>query len=109
MVRGMKLCLFLVVLIGLALTPAAVAADDKFNEKFTFEDETFANPDGTVTENGVIEAGSKKTGGGSTFTVCSYFSEGYGEFLGQFESADFASDDPAEVRAFCLANAANRQ
>jgi hypothetical protein len=56
----------------------------------------------------VIEAGSKRTGGGSTFTVCDYYTAGYAEYLGQFESDEFASSEADAVLSFCVDHAAER-
>jgi hypothetical protein len=81
---------------------AASALGAAANAKFTFENVTF--PNGTI---GTIQAGSKTTGNGSTFTNCGFY-DSAGKYLGQFQSATFASDDAAAVRQFCLANFDNR-
>jgi hypothetical protein len=98
----------LVVAAALALPVAAVAGatHTQFNVKFTFTGQTFTT--GTVvTTDGVIRAGSKTTGGGSTFTNCDYYTA-QGASLGNFQSADFASSDADAVRSFCLLHFADR-
>lgn len=71
--------------------------------KATFSKVTFS--DGTT---GTITAGSKITNK-SQFTVCDYFSDAYGAYLGMFQSADFATTDPAALEDFCLSHFAERQ
>lgn len=88
---------------GLVSAAAAKTSNEKFTFTFTFTDVTF--PDATA---GVIEAGSKKTNK-AEFTICSYFTEGYGTYLGQFQSAGFSSADADEVKQFCVDNFADRQ
>lgn len=61
---------------------------------------TFSN--GTV---GDLQASSKVNNKGQ-FTTCSYYSAG--EYLGYFQSAEFASSDADAVLQFCLDNYANR-
>lgn len=78
-------------------------------EKFTFAGVTLVDGD-AVFENAVIEASSRDKGGAKQdFTNCSYYTEGYLEYLGQFGSPDFASHDAAAVQAFCEENFPNRQ
>lgn len=78
-------------------------------EKFTFTGVTLVDAE-QVFENAVIEATSReKEGTKQDFTNCSYYTEGYLEYLGQFGSGDFASHDPAAVEAFCTENFPNRQ
>ena len=92
------------VLALLILPTAALAAKSThFNNKYTFEDVTFS--DGTT---GVIEAASKQVDD-STFTTCSYYSDNYAQYLGQYQSDTFASADANEVEQFCLDNYVNRQ
>lgn len=99
----------LVVAAALALPVAAVAGatHTQFNVKFTFTGQTFTENGTVVTTTGVIYAGSKTTGGGSTFTNCDY-STAQGASLGSFQSATFASSDPETVRSFCLLHFADR-
>lgn len=85
--------------------PTAVAAARNVN-KFTFADVTLVDGELTVT-NAVIEASSKSNNKG-TFTQCSYFTEGWGDYLGAFASDDFASADADDVREFCIENFENR-
>lgn len=68
---------------------------DHFNEKFEFTDVMFS--DGTTR---TIRAGSKKTNK-DELTTCSYFTQD-DDFLGQFQSSDFSSNDADEVLGFCL-------
>jgi hypothetical protein len=71
--------------------------------KFTFTNVTFS--DGTQ---GVIEAGTKQVGSGSTYTVCDYYTSGYETYLGQYQDANFFSSDAATVEQFCLDHYADR-
>ena len=97
--------LILAVLLLALLIPTGVAAARTF--KFTFDPVVF---DGIE---GVIEAGSKQTQPNkddpAEYTVCSYYTAGYGEYLGQFASDEFFSEDASEVETFCVANFENRQ
>ncbi len=100
-----------VVLVLLALStaalPAMAAKTDHFNDKFTFTGVTL--DDGTTTvDNGIIEASSKSVDH-SQLTVCDYYTAGYMEYLGQFQSSDFASSDPTAVENFCQTHFADRQ
>jgi len=95
----MKNLLVILVLIGVLVPAVAQAAVNKFS----FNDVIF--PDGTL---GELEAGSKITQK-STFTSCSYFSDDYADYLGYFQSGEFASEDAAEVLAFCLAHYDERE
>ena len=71
--------------------------------KFVFPDTTY--PDGNM---GTLRASSKITKK-STTTTCSYFSDPNEQYLGQFESLEFASADAATVLQFCLDNYDSRQ
>lgn len=71
--------------------------------KFVFPDTTY--PDLNV---GTLRASSKITNKGTT-TTCSYFADPNDQYLGQFESLEFASHDAATVLQFCLANYDARQ
>jgi hypothetical protein len=71
--------------------------------KFTFNNVTFS--DGTL---GVIETGSKQTGGGSTFTVCDYYTSDWATYLGQYQDSTFFSSDPGILEQFCLDHYADR-
>jgi hypothetical protein len=99
----------LVVAAALALPVAAVAGatHTQFNVKFTFTGQTFTENGTVVTTTGVIYAGSKTTGGGSTFTNCDYYTA-QGASLGNFQSADFASNDAGLVLNFCLLHFADK-
>lgn len=78
------------------LVPATVVTAGA--TKFSFNDVTFS--DGTT---GEIEA-SSKDGKKSDFTTCSYYSDDYAEYLGYYESDEFASTEADEVKEFCLDN-----
>lgn len=95
----MKRLLIILVLVLLMIPAVASASVNKFG----FNDLTF--PDGTL---GELKAGSKITNKGD-FTSCSYFSDDYQDYLGYFQSSEFASEDAGEVLAFCLANYGNRE
>jgi hypothetical protein len=70
--------------------------------KATFSAVTFA--DGTV---GTIYAGSKITNR-AMLTECDY-ADSQGQYLGQFQSAAFASTDPDALESFCLAHFVDRK
>ncbi len=72
-------------------------------DKFTFTNVTF--PDDTQ---GNIAAGSKHNNKGDV-TVCDYYTVGFQDYLGQFQSDAFSSSNPDDVLAFCLAHYAERQ
>jgi len=95
----MTLKLILATLTLMALLPLASASAAN-NQKFTFTGVTFS--DGKV---GDLQASSKVNNKGQ-FTTCSYYSAG--EYLGYFQSAEFASSDADAVLQFCLDNYANR-
>jgi hypothetical protein len=69
--------------------------------KFGFND---VDIDGTIVE---IEAGVKTTNKGD-FSQCSYFSDDYADYLGQFADDVFAGDSAEKVLAFCVDNFDNR-
>ena len=92
----------LVAALACTLAFAGSALGAATNAKFTFENVAF--PNGTV---GTIQAASKTTGNGGTLTNCGFY-DSAGKYLGQFQSASFASQDAADVRQFCLANFDNR-
>ena len=89
-----KLVVFVVLVAMLATATTAFAKTNKF----TFNDVVIGEQ---VVE---IQAGVKTTGNGSSYTVCSYFSDDYAEFLGEFEEAVSGGDTAEEVLAFCVAN-----
>jgi len=95
----MKIKVLLATLMLMALLPLARASAANL-EKFTFTSVTF--PDGTI---GDLQASSKINNKGQ-FTTCSYYSGG--EYLGYFQSAEFASFNADAVLQFCLDNYANR-
>ena len=94
------ICTILTALVLAAAAAAGVA-------KFTLTGETLTDETGTVTTTGVIQAGSKTTGNGNTFTSCGYFTAD-GAYLGQFETAGFASTDATAVESFCLSHLGDR-
>lgn len=65
--------------------------------KYTFND---VDIDGTIVE---IEASVKTTNKGD-FSICTYFSDDYADYLGQYEEAVEAGDTAEEVLDFCVAN-----
>ena len=91
----------LTALVGCVLLAAAAAVAGV--TKANFPNVTF--PDGTT---GNITAGSKITNK-DLFTVCDYFSSNYGQYLGMFQTPDFATDDPAALQDFCLSHYADRK
>lgn len=84
-------------------------------QKFTFED--VALDDGTlVVKNAVIEAGVRDhRKDKNDWTNCSYFTEGWGEHLGQFGAEGVppgfgdGEHDAGDVRDFCMERFADRQ
>jgi len=96
----MRLSLGSGVLAGLLLTAAAAVAGVT---KANFPNVTFS--DGTT---GTITAGSKITNK-DAFTVCNYFSSANGAYLGMYQSADFATTDPAALEDFCLNHYVDRR
>lgn len=100
----MRLMLLLAAVVA-ALTLAATAS--AANTKATFTGQTLTDANGTVVENATIRVGSKTTGNGNTFTTCEFSSSG-DQFLGQFESPDFASSDPDALLEFCSSHFADR-
>lgn len=97
---NLKLMVVAVLVLALLVPTLAVSAK---TFKFTFNNVTFS--DGTM---GVIEAGSKQTGGSGTFAVCDYYSSGWSTYLGQYQDSTFFSSDPATVEQFCLDHYADR-
>lgn len=63
--------------------------------KYTFND---VDIDGTIIE---IEASVKKTNK-ADFSTCSYFSDGYLDYLGYYEAPVAAGDGAEEVQASCV-------
>jgi hypothetical protein len=78
-------------------------------QKFTFQGVTLADGD-LVVENAVIEAGVKdQKKDRNDWTNCSYFTEAWGEHLGQFGEGEVPGDGGADaVRTFCIENFENR-
>jgi hypothetical protein len=70
--------------------------------KFTFTNVAF--PDGTT---GTIRAGSKIVNK-VDYSVCGYYTAN-DLFLGQFETADFATTDPGAMEDFCVLHYADRR
>ncbi len=103
-----KLAALLVVCFLLFIIPAAVTAKntDKFNEKFEFTGVSLDDGTTAVTD-GIIEAGSKSVDH-SDLTVCGYYTPDW-DFLGQFQSSDFSSENAGDVENFCVQNFGNRQ
>jgi len=99
-----RAAMVLAVVVAATLALSGVALAKTF--KFTFEDVTLTDGD-FVVENGVIEAATKETKK-SVFTNCNYYTEDYQEYLGQFQSEEFFSDDNGEVEDFCVNNFENR-
>lgn len=88
-----------VVVATLAVSGVALAK----NIKFTFEDVTLEDGD-LVVENGVVEAASKENKK-AEFVSCSYYTEAYVEYLGQYaDDTSFADskDLEADVEEFCV-------
>ena len=90
--RSLGVMMIVAVLLLLLASPAVAKTT-----KYTFND---VDIDGTVVE---IEAGVKDNNGGQ-FTQCSYFSDDYGEYLGEYGEPVVAGDTAEEVLAFCVAN-----
>lgn len=80
----------------LLLTSTALAAGDHFNTKFEFSPVTIGD-----SMNLTIYAASKHNK--SDVTVCEY-QTAEGDFLGYFESLEFASEDAATIEQFCIAS-----
>ena len=98
------------VIAGLLIVSGVALA--KMN-KFTFEGVTLVDGD-QVVENGVIEVASKltqknKNADPTELTTCSYYTEDYQTYLGQFQGeAFFARDEEDAARDFCVNNYPDR-
>ena len=79
-------------------------------DKFTFQGVTLVDGD-RVVEDAVIEASVKdQKKDKNDWTNCSYFTEGWGDHLGQFGAGVVPGDGGADaVESFCIDNFANRQ
>lgn len=106
MTKRAAIVLAVVVVATLAVSGVALAK----TSKFTFEGVTLVDGE-LVIEDGVIEAGSKVTQqnknnpDGVWFTNCSYYTEAYEEYLGQYgDDTSFADSEDleADVKAFCV-------
>lgn len=86
--------------LGLFMFGSALAAD---NVKFTFSGVAF--PDGQL---GTIQVATKTTKK-TTITTCSYFSDPNNQYLGQFQTDEFASSDANAIEQFCLENYNNKK
>lgn len=98
----MKRILAVVAVLAILLPATVMAGNAGFNSKFTFADVTFS--DGT---SGVIEAGSKRTNK-SDFTTCEYYTDGYLNYLGQYQESGVSSNDAGVIEEFCLDNYVDR-
>lgn len=86
----------------------SLAKQSDVDGKHTFTGVTLVNGD-LVVEDAVIEAAvddHKKDK--NDFTRCSYFTEGWGEFLGGYAEAVVPSGGPDAVRDFCVDNFPSR-
>ena len=79
------------IVVSLLLTTAALAA----NSKYTFND---VNIDGTVVEIEAAVKDNKK----SDFSSCTYYSDDYQEWLGQYQDDVDAGDTAEDVLDFCV-------
>lgn len=100
-----KRSVLLVALVLVAMLAVSSVALAK-TYKFTFEGVTLTDDAGTI-DNGIIEAASKRTQtnknnpDGEAFTNCDYYTADWAEYLGQYQSDSFFSNDAAEVNDFC--------
>jgi hypothetical protein len=93
MSKKITLVTLIAVLVSLLAVTTALAAV----AKYTFND---VDIDGAIVE---IEA-SVKDNRGSQFSTCTYYSDGYLDWLGQYQEAVAAGDTAEEVLAFCVSN-----
>ena len=97
MLKKLTLISLSVVMASLLVTSAVFAAKTKYE---------FSNVDidGQIVE---IEA-SVKDNKNNEFSTCSYYSEDYEGFLGQYQEAVVAGETAEEVKDFCVENFDNR-
>jgi hypothetical protein len=97
MLKKIPLITILLILVSLLLASTALAAVTKysFNDVVIGED---------IVE---IEAGVKDNRS-SQFSNCSYYSDDYLEWLGQYQEAVVAGETADEVLDFCVSNFDNR-
>lgn len=93
----------LLILTGLLLifTFALASVAQAKTNKYTFNDVVIGEQ---IVE---IEAGVKSNNKGD-YSTCSYYSDGYADYLGFYEEAVKAGDTAEEVLTFCVNNFENR-
>lgn len=97
MLKKLTLITLSVVMASLLATSAVIAA----NTKYEFSDVVIGDQ---IVE---IEA-SVKDNKKSEFSTCSYYSDDYEEFLGQYQEDVIAGETAEEVKDFCVENFENR-
>lgn len=97
MIKKLTLITLSIVMASLLLTTSVFAAVSKYE----FSD---VEINGQIVE---IEAGVKENKK-SVFSTCSYFSDDYGEWLGQYQADELAGGNAEDVKQFCVDNFENR-
>lgn len=97
MFKKLTLITVSMIMVSLLATSAVFAAKTKYE----FSD---VEINGQIVE---IEA-SVKQNKKNEFSTCSYYSDNYEEFLGQYQEAIVAGETSPEIKDFCLENFDNR-